>query len=245
MRIALVTGLMVASLMGVGLGHAAPAAATTLADNGGGSVTVSGIRVGQFDAVLICASPTPAANCSALLAPAVLASINQNGTYSEGSTVILRSTGLPGPLAAGTYTMVPITSPGPGAGAALFNVVIGDGGGSSSSETPSQPQSVTLSLNTADGSSCRESSASGFAGSWMTLPGTDDCTTSGSMPSATLLGWATTPNFPVDIAQRQVSNGWGAYEMFNDNGQLTAVFIPAGGATFLSGDGNLFAIWGE
>lgn len=33
--------------------------------------------------------------------------------------------------------------------------------------------------------------------------------------------------------------------MFNDEGRLTAVFIPAGGATFLSGDGNLFAIWSE
>ncbi len=241
MRTALVTGLMVASLMGVGLGLAAPAAATTLADNGGGSVTVSGIG-GVGDVVLICASPTPAADCSALLASAVLASINQNGTYSEGSTVIL-PTGLAGPLAAGTYTMVPIT--GFVAGAALLNVVITGGGGApSSSETSSQPRSVTLSLNTADDSSCRQSSASGFAGSWTTLPGADDCTASASMPSATLLGWATTPNFPVDIAQRQVSNGWGAYEMFNDNGHLTAVFIPAGGATFLSGDGNLFAIWG-
>ncbi len=243
MRTALVTGLMVASLMGVGLGLAAPAAATTLADNGGGSVTVSGIRVDAIDAVYICAAPTPAANCSVLTAPAVLASINQNGTYSEGSTVILRSTGQPGPLAAGTYTMVPIT--GGVAGAALLNVVITGGGGApSSSETSSQPRLVTLSLNTADDSSCRQSSASGFAGSWRALPGADDCTASASKPSATVLGWATTPNFPVEIAQRQVSNGWGAYETFNDNGHLTGVFIPAGGATFLSGDGNLFAIWG-
>jgi hypothetical protein len=58
-----------------------------------------------------------------------------------------------------------------------------------------------------------------------------------------LLGWATSPNFPVEIAKRQVDNGWGAYETFNADGQLTGVFIPAGGATFLSTSGNLFPIW--
>ena len=58
-----------------------------------------------------------------------------------------------------------------------------------------------------------------------------------------MLGWATSPNFPVEIAKRQVDNGWGAYETFNADGQLTGVFIPAGGATFLSTSGNLFPIW--
>ena len=28
------------------------------------------------------------------------------------------------------------------------------------------------------------------------------------------LGVATTPDFPVDLAQRPVDNGWGAYDMF-------------------------------
>lgn len=244
MRKTLVTGLMVASLMGVGLGLAAPAAATTLADNGDGSVTVSAIRAGQFDAVYICASPTAAAACSSLLAPDVVASINQDGTYSEGSTVVIRSPAGPGPLAAGTYTMVPIT--GGRAGEALLNFVIGGrGGGSSSTGITTQPQSVTLSLNTADGSSCSQSAASGFAGSWIVLPGANDCTAPAAKPGATLLGWATTPNFPVENAQRQIDNDWGAYEMVNDEGRLTAVFIPAGGATFLSSEGNLFAIWSE
>jgi len=59
------------------------------------------------------------------------------------------------------------------------------------------------------------------------------------------LGWATNPNFPVDIAQRQIDNGWGAYQMLNGEERITAVFIPAGGPTLLSGDGNLFAIWSE
>jgi len=104
---------------------------------------------------------------------------------------------------------------------------------------------VALSINTVDGSSCSQSSESGFAGSWIDLPVADDCTAPATKPEATLLGWATDANFPVEIAQRQINNGWGAYEMFNDEGRLTAVFIPAGGATFLSGDGNLFAIWSE
>ena len=48
---------------------------------------------------------------------------------------------------------------------------------------------------------------------------------------------------PVDIPQRQVENSWGAYEIFNDSGQITAVFIPADGATSVTGQGNLYAIW--
>lgn len=79
----------------------------------------------------------------------------------------------------------------------------------------------------------------------MTLPSADECTQTGpkANPSAKLLGWATDPNFPVAIAQRQVNNGWGAYETFNEDGQLTGVFIPAGGATFVSGSNNLYPIW--
>jgi hypothetical protein len=100
-----------------------------------------------------------------------------------------------------------------------------------------------LSLNPQDGTTCTNSSESGTGGTWITLPGASDCTPPASKPGATLLGWATSPDFPVEIAQRQVDNGWGAYETFNADGQLTGVFIPAGGATFLSGSGNLFPIW--
>lgn len=70
-----------------------------------------------------------------------------------------------------------------------------------------------------------------------------DCTAPPSNPDATLLGWATTLDFPVDIAERQVDNGWGAYETFNETGQLTGVFIPAGGMTQVSAPNNLYAIW--
>lgn len=101
----------------------------------------------------------------------------------------------------------------------------------------------TLSLDGGQGVTCRQGSAVGRQGTWITLPGTSDCTPPSDTPNATLLGWATARDFPLDIARRQVTNGWGAYEMFDDTGKLSAVFIPAGGPTFLSGSGNLYAVW--
>jgi hypothetical protein len=128
-----------------------------------------------------------------------------------------------------------------------WNVTISSGGGSggSSTSTAAAPQTVEISLTPGDGTTCRNSSQPGTAGTWISLPGADDCTPPASKAGATLLGWATSPNFPVAIAKRQVDNGWGAYETFNDDGQLTGVFIPAGGATFLSGSGKLYTIWSE
>ena len=55
--------------------------------------------------------------------------------------------------------------------------------------------------------------------------------------------YPTNSDLPVDMEQRQVDNGWGVYEIFNDSGQITAVFIPASGATNVTGQGNLYAIW--
>jgi hypothetical protein len=107
------------------------------------------------------------------------------------------------------------------------------------------PQTFELSLTPEDGTVCPNSSQSATGGSWVTLPLEKDCTPPAAKAGATLLGWATTPNFPVVIAQRQVSNGWGTYESFNDAGQIVAVFIPAGRATFLSGSNTLYAIWNK
>jgi hypothetical protein len=137
------------------------------------------------------------------------------------------------------------------AGLAIFNVSGGGGGGgggnsggTSSGAAASAPVEVSLSLDLATSdASCTEGSAvTGFAGAWMTLPGADDCT-SQTTPDANLLGWATTADFPVAIAQRQIDNGWGAYELFNEEGRMTAVFIPAGQATFVSGPNSLHPIW--
>ena len=79
---------------------------------------------------------------------------------------------------------------------------------------------------------------------WIQLPSADACSFSGSSSAASpqLLGWATTPDFPVAIARRQLANGWGAYELTNDDGQLTAVFIPAGGSTAQTAPARLFPI---
>jgi len=80
------------------------------------------------------------------------------------------------------------------------------------------------------------------AGSWVPLEAAADWTAPPSNPGATPLGWATTLDSPVDIAQRQVANGWGTYETFNDAGELTGVFIPAGGSALLTTSNRLYAI---
>lgn len=106
-----------------------------------------------------------------------------------------------------------------------------------------QAQTFELSLTPSDGTRCTNSSQSGIAGTWVTLPGASECTPPATRPNARLLGWATSPDFPVSIAQRQVDNGWGAYEIYDDEGRIAAVYIPAGGAAFLTGDNTLHPIW--
>ena len=106
-----------------------------------------------------------------------------------------------------------------------FRVSSGGGGGSSSSES-AVPETFELALNPTDGTSCNTSAETTTGGSWVTLAAADNCTPPATQPNALLLGWSTTPDLPVAIAQRQVDNGWGAYEIFNDSGQ-----------------GNLYAIW--
>jgi len=91
-----------------------------------------------------------------------------------------------------------------------------------------------------------EAPRSDSSGLWVQLPAADQCSggvsaRSGSTPE--LLGWATQPDFPADIAQRQIDNGWGAYELFDASGELTEVFIPAGGWASGSADTSLFPIW--
>jgi len=101
---------------------------------------------------------------------------------------------------------------------------------------------VELSWAVSGGALCRSRDTPAQMGTWIRVPASDDCTPPTSAPEASLLGWATDPDFPVDIAQRQVDNGWGAYETFNDDGQLTGVFIPAGGSTLVTNDTNLHPI---
>lgn len=122
----------------------------------------------------------------------------------------------------------------------------GGGGGSSSSAPASAPTLETLEVGVSGSdTTCTGGNPTGFSGSWLQLPSAGDCQQTGpkANPNAKLLGWATDPNFPVAIAQRQVNNGWGAYETFNAEGAMTGVFIPAGGSTFISGSNTLYPIW--
>lgn len=143
------------------------------------------------------------------------------------------------------YDFTGFTSRGPLLATVTASSPSTGGGGGSSSAPAATPQTFELSLTPTDGTTCTNSSQSGSAGTWVNLPAANDCTPPASKPNANLLGWATSPDFPVPIAKRQVDNGWGAYETFNADGQLTGVFIPAGGATFLSAAGKLYAIWNE
>lgn len=101
----------------------------------------------------------------------------------------------------------------------------------------------TLQLDAGSGGSCTQTSATGLEGTWATLPLSGECAPAAG--NRTLLGWSTSAAFPVDIAQRQVDRGWGAYELYAPDGRPTAVFIPAGGAARLTGGNTLHAIWGR
>jgi len=112
---------------------------------------------------------------------------------------------------------------------------------------PREPVVLTLTMPAGLACSAPTSDASG---TWIQLPAANECnddtsSTGRSGEADELLGWATTPDFPTDIAQRQVDNGWGAYELEREDGSLEAVFIPAGGWTQASSDMTLFPIWGQ
>ena len=102
---------------------------------------------------------------------------------------------------------------------------------------------IAIQLDPGSDATCSVGDVQALRGRWVALPKSDSCTRLDHDPNSVLVGWATRADFPVDIAQRQVDNGWGAYETFNDDGRLTGVFIPAGGATVISAPGRLHAIW--
>lgn len=107
--------------------------------------------------------------------------------------------------------------------------------------TPTPPR-FALSLTTASDITCTAPSANGIQGTWVQLPSASSCTAPADRPGGTLLGWATSSDFPIDMARDQVSRGWGAIDgTFNG---MRMIFIPAGGYTMVSGDNRLHAIWG-
>lgn len=160
----------------------------------------------------------------------------------------------------GTATFAPATFGGAGGdGAAANTGALGEAGDAGlivltfilyvpptdSSASNSEVRTVQIRFALPSDVTCSFDAVGASVGAWLQVPGAQDCTitsrTSGSEP--TLLGWATNADFPVAIAQRQVDNGWGAYETFDSNEQLTGVFIPAGGSTVLTNDTNLYPIW--
>jgi len=107
------------------------------------------------------------------------------------------------------------------------------------------PVVVALVLN--NGLACTTSADPNPTDNWIQLPRADQCTFMGrsnSDASPSLLGWSNTTDFPVEIATRQVENGWGAYEIDNGPDARTSVFIPAGGHVQVTGGARLFPIFG-
>lgn len=84
---------------------------------------------------------------------------------------------------------------------------------------------------------------SGTGGSWVSLP--TPTNPPAMSPNSTFLGWATYEEFPVAIAQRQIDNGWGAYEVFRDDGSIRGVFIPVEGSACITASGIMYPIWSD
>ena len=120
------------------------------------------------------------------------------------------------------------------------------GGGSPSSNSSSAPARAleTLSLSVAaSGASCTGGNPTGYSGTWMALPKSDDCKQSGpnAKAGAKLLGWSPNANFPVDVAQNQIAKSWGVYD--GPIGGVRMIFIPAGMSTYVSGSNTLYPVW--
>jgi len=128
---------------------------------------------------------------------------------------------------------------------ASFTVTYSDG----SSPAPAAPAApaavVDVTLDQITSEVLRTWASTATLGSWKQLPESSEITGVDENAGKTFLGAATTPDFPVDIAQRQVDNGWGPYETFNEDGDLTSVFIPAGKPMNINGPTRLYAIWGN
>ena len=73
---------------------------------------------------------------------------------------------------------------------------------------------------------------------WIALPSPDVQARS----SSTFLGWATSEDFPIDVARDQVSRGWGTFDQVMEGERM--IFIPAGGSVYVVAPTRLFAIYG-
>lgn len=94
----------------------------------------------------------------------------------------------------------------------------------------------TLSLDSTSGT-CTSTSSTARDGAWIGLPAVVDC----ALQGRTLLGWSTSLNFPIAIAQRQIAQHWGLYDGSIDGARM--IFVPAGGHVLISGENTLHAVW--
>jgi hypothetical protein len=126
-----------------------------------------------------------------------------------------------------------------------YVLISGSSSGSSSSASGSSaPRVETLTLSaTTNGTTCTGGNPSGYTGSWLALPSADECTQTGpdARADAVLLGWSTSPNFPVARAQDQIKRGWGVID--EEIGGIRMIFIPGGMSTFVSSSNTLYPIW--
>ena len=114
-----------------------------------------------------------------------------------------------------------------------------DGSGSQSVA----PQSVNVDIGLDTGEVPASWSGETTIGSWLSLPATSEVSGTGENAGKEFLGVATSEDFPVEIAQTQIDNGWGAYEIYSDDGSLLSVFIPAGYSVHVTASPRVFAIW--
>jgi len=105
------------------------------------------------------------------------------------------------------------------------------------------PQSVNVDIGLDAGEIPASWSGETTIGSWLSLPAPSEVSGTGDNAGKKFLGVATSEDFPVEIAQRQIDNGWGAYEIYSDDGSLLSVFIPAGYSVHVTAAPRVFAIW--
>jgi hypothetical protein len=124
-------------------------------------------------------------------------------------------------------------------------VTVASGSSSGSSRAAPATVDVNLGLSADDGSVTSSWSAPTVVGTWKQLPESTNVVGAGDNLGKVFLGIATTEDFPVEIAQRQIDNGWGAYEIYSDDGRLSSVFIPAGGWAHVTAQPRLFPVWSD
>lgn len=124
-------------------------------------------------------------------------------------------------------------------------VTVASGSSSGSSRAVPATVDVNLGLSAEDGSVTSSWTAPTVVGTWKQLPESTNVVGAGDNLGKVFLGIATTEDFPVEIAQRQIDNGWGAYEIYSDDGRLSSVFIPAGGWAHVTAQPRLFPVWSD